>query len=118
MPPLPRWSRRPLRLVTGTALVQRPEIATANDGAAPPDFLNTLREILGATHAKHWLEDAAMEDHADGPALCVGSKFKADYIRRIFTLEISRAASACGLTRRPPSSRGNTPYPDVLLSER
>jgi hypothetical protein len=104
-------ARRPLRLVTGTALVERPEIATANDGAVPRDFLNTLREILGATHARHWLEDAAMEDHADGPALCAGSKFKADYIRRIFTFEISRAASACGLTASPTIVARRHPLP-------
>ena len=94
-------ARRPLRLVTGTALDVPLQIATANAGAVPPDFLSTLRKVLGATHAKHWLEDAAMEDQADGPDLCAGSKFKADYIRRTFTLEISRAASACGLAASP-----------------
>jgi len=104
-------ARRPLRLVTGTTLAEPAQITTANNRAVPPDFLSTLREILGATHTKHWLDDAAMEDQPDGPALCAGSKFKADYIRQTFMLEINRAASACSLavspcivTRRRPLS--------------
>lgn len=95
-------ARRPLRLVTGTDLGQPPHVSKAKDDSVSPDFLSTLRKVLGATHAKHWLEDAEMEDKADGPMLYAGSTFKADYIRRTFTLEITRAASACGLAAAPP----------------
>jgi hypothetical protein len=94
-------ARRPLRLVTGTVLADPLPTAVANDGTTPPDFLSTLREVLGATQAKHWLDDAAMEDQAEGPALCAGSRFKADFIRRTFMLEINRAASASGLATSP-----------------
>lgn len=104
-------ARRPLRLVTGTALADPPPIAVANDGTTPPDFLSTLRELLGPTHAKHWLDDAAMEDQAEGPALCAGSKFKADYIRRTFMLEINRAASVSGLAASPPIVAPRRPLP-------
>ena len=98
----PPLARRPLRLVTGTALSEEPPIATVSEKAVLPDFLITLRQILGQTHAKHWLDDAEMEVQADGPALCAGSKFKADYVRRTFSLEIGRAAAACGLAASPP----------------
>ena len=105
-------ARRPLRLVTGTALAEPVQIATTNNRAVLPDFLTTLREILGATHAKHWLDDAAMEDQPDGPAaLGAGSKFKADYIRRTFMLEINRAASACRLDASPNIVARRRPLP-------
>ena len=95
-------ARRPLRLVTGTTLAKPAQITAANDTEVLPDFLSTLRQILGATHAKHWLDDAAMEDQPDGPAaLGAGSRFKADYIRQTFMLEINRAASACRLAVSP-----------------
>jgi hypothetical protein len=60
-------ARRPLRLVTVTNMGESAQIDTAIDRAVPPNFLRTLRDILGATHAKHWLDDAAMEDQPDGP---------------------------------------------------
>ena len=95
-------ARRPLRLVSGTTLARPTQTAAANDTVVPLDFLSTLRQILGATHAKHWLDDAVMEDQADGPAaLGAGSKFKADYIRQTFMLEINRAALACQLATAP-----------------
>lgn len=95
-------ARRPLRLVAGTTLEERAEIAAGIDTEVTPEFLSTLRQILGATHAKHWLDDAAMEDQPDGPpALGAGSKFKADYIRRTFMLEINHAASVCRLPLSP-----------------
>jgi hypothetical protein len=105
-------ARRPLRLVTGTTQAEPVQIATANDTEVPPDFLTTLRGILGATHAKHWLDDAAMEDQPHGPpALGAGSKFKADYIRRTFMLEINRAAVACRLTASPCIVARQRPLP-------
>ena len=68
--------------------------------------------IVGATHAKHWLDDAMMEDQSEGPAaLGAGSKFKADYIRRTFMLEINRAASACGLAASPCIVARQRPLP-------
>ena len=104
-------ARRPLRLVTGTNLGEPAQIDMAIDGAVSSDFLRTLRDILGATHAKHWLDDAAMENQPDGPALCAGSQFKADYIRRTFMLEINRAASVCGLTASPCIVARRRPLP-------
>jgi hypothetical protein len=105
-------ARRPLRLVTGATQAEPAEIATAKDPEVPPDFLSTLREILGSTHAKHWLVDAVMEDQPDGPAaLGAGSKFKADYIRRTFMLEINRAASACRLASSPCIVARRRPLP-------
>ncbi len=61
--------------------------------------------------AKSWLSDATMATGEDGPILMIGTRFKADYIRQTFGIELERTASACGLDHvpavgtRPPVAR-------------
>ena len=92
--------RRPLRLVSVSPVAapgEVPEVAAP----ASPDFLTAFRAAIGETNAKHWLSDAVTEDTADGQVIYVGSRFKADYIRKTFDAEIRRAAAACGDSAPP-----------------
>jgi hypothetical protein len=93
--------RRPLRLATVNT---DPEPVPAPADIAKPasgDFMSALRAAIGATHTKLWFSDAALELTEDGPALIVGSQFRADYIRRTFADDIIRAADTCGFAEPP-----------------
>ena len=87
--------RRPLRLVSVLPVETPGEVP---EGATPaaPDFLTAFRSAIGESNARHWLSDAVTEDTADGQTVFVGSRFRADYIRKTFDAEIRRAAVACG----------------------
>jgi len=94
--------RRPLRLAAVNA-APLPAPVAADDDAQPVtvDFLSAFRAAIGETQAKLWLSDASLEYTEDGPALLVGSQFKADYIRGTFGADILRAAGACDLAKLP-----------------
>jgi hypothetical protein len=92
--------RRPLRLVS---INKAPEPKTTSAESKPghQDFLVALRVALGESRARAWLSDAAPETGDEGETIYVGSQFKADYIRRTFTVEIIRAAEKAGLAEPP-----------------
>ena len=93
-------ARRPLSLISATTPAPKPspvEAATRSDDA----FLEALRTALGPALARSWLADATMQFGGDGPVLVVGSKFKSDYVRQIFSAEIDRARAAAGLAAAP-----------------
>ena len=91
--------RRPLRLAavnpTPPPVADIPQATTTVE----TDFLSALRIALGEMQSKIWLADAALEEIEDGPALLVGSQFKADYIRANYGAELLRAAAACELAK-------------------
>ena len=95
-PPLERRAIR-LKLVGADMSPDAPAEAARPD----KDFLNELRKALGPSLAKSWLSDAAMATGEDGPILMIGTRFKADYIRQTFGIELERTASACGLDHVP-----------------
>jgi hypothetical protein len=94
-------ARQPLRLISVLQANAPLPMPTVPAPTSATDFLGVLRTALGETHARHWLSDAVLEDSTDGPALHVGTQFKADFIRRTFVLEIERAAVVCGLAPPP-----------------
>jgi hypothetical protein len=94
--PLERRALR-LKLISSKASVEEP----ADPAPSDKDFLQALRKELGASMAKSWLSDALMGVGDEGAVLLVGTRFKADYIRREFGKQLERAASACGLNLVP-----------------
>jgi len=95
--PLQRRAIR-LKLIDTQAAEEAP---APSPPAAKGDFLEALCKLIGASMAKAWLSDAIVDAGDEGLALVVGSKFKADYIRQTFLLQLEKAASACGLERVP-----------------
>lgn len=91
--------RRPLRLASVTALPAPTPGATPPPSPAP--FLAALRTALGETLARVWLADVEFENSGDGPVLVAASRFKADYIRQTFGIELERVAKACSLPATP-----------------
>ena len=94
--PLQRRAIR-LKLVSAEALVVAPTPVLAVD----KNFVEALRKELGVSMAKAWLCDATMQTVDGGFELLVGTKFKADFIRQTFGIQLERATSACGLARVP-----------------
>lgn len=92
--------RRPIRLASvQTVVAAEPPSAASDTGTV---YLTALRAELGETLSRIWLADAAVQDVVDGPVLVAGSRFKADYLRQTFGIELERAAKACGLDAAPP----------------
>jgi hypothetical protein len=99
-----------IRLYGSPAPLQRRALSLVPPPSAPPpppaapdpvDLLQTLRAAIGETLARAWLVDATVEATEDGPVLVVGSRFKADYIRENFGVQLERAAKACRLLATP-----------------
>jgi hypothetical protein len=99
-----------IRLYGSPAPLQRRALSLVPPPSAPPpppaapdpvDLLQTLRAAIGETLARAWLVDATVEATEDGPVLVVGSRFKADYIRENFGVQLERAAKACRLSATP-----------------
>ena len=67
----------------------------------PADVLEAFRDAIGEPLARAWLSDAAVKPGDGGGQLIVGSRFKADYIRENFGLQLGHAARSCGLERAP-----------------
>jgi len=90
--------RRPVRLVSSAPSLPEADVVLPRQ-QEPPDFLEALRRMLSDTLAKVWLSDATFD--SAGRLLTVGSRFKADYIRQTFGLDLDRVAKACGFDRAP-----------------
>jgi len=105
--------RRALRLVTPAASPEplpAPPPQPAKQPVVAPNILNVFKDAVGETLARAWLSDASLEPGDEGATLVVGSRFKADYIRQNFGVQLDRAARECGLQRAPAiTSRGRPP---------
>jgi hypothetical protein len=92
--------RRPLRLAP-VGNVPEPTTINVENEPGHGEFLLALRSALGENRARAWLSDATSMSDDEGVTIRVGSQFKADYIRRTFTVEIIRAAEKSGLLKPP-----------------
>jgi hypothetical protein len=105
--------RRALRLVTPAASPEplpAPPPQPAKQPVVAPNILDVFKDAVGETLARAWLSDASLEPGDEGATLVVGSRFKADYIRQNFGVQLDRAARECGLQRAPAiASRGRPP---------
>jgi hypothetical protein len=101
-----------IRLYGSPAPLQRRAIrlASVNDSAPPAPalpasadrgFLVCLKAVCGPVLSRAWLADATFEALADGPTLLVGSRFKADYIRQNFAVQLDFATKDSDLSTRP-----------------
>jgi hypothetical protein len=100
-----------VRLHASPAPMQRRAISLASITAQPPKpapvpapahgLLQMFKDAIGESRARAWLSDASLEAEENSYALILGSKFKADYVRTNFGVELERAAKACGLPAAP-----------------
>jgi hypothetical protein len=89
--------RRPLRLIEGGVVGPSPAPLTNQQS----DFLALLKAEVGESQTKLWLSTALVELGEDGPVLTFATTFVADFVRKTFSLEITRAAQTAGLQRTP-----------------
>lgn len=82
--------------------------ATDGDGTAPgseapalPVFLDALRQRLGPVKSEAWLKGAALEQAGDDWELVVPTRFKADWIRSQFSLDLEHARTAATMAKVP-----------------
>ena len=94
--------RRPLRLVSSLAppavdaTVQAEKISSVSQ-----DFLAVFSAMLSEPEARSWLAGSTMDALNEELTLVVSSRFKADYIRQNFEVQLARAAKECGLAAVP-----------------
>jgi hypothetical protein len=93
-----------LKLVAGRDVtVPASTVEPPKPPAASPkaDFLEQLRQGVGAAQARAWLREATVEEHPDGLLLLLGSRFLSDWVRTNFDQQIRDAARSVGLTSPP-----------------
>jgi hypothetical protein len=95
---------------TLVALARPPKPAPETDGdgtergsaaPAPRVFMDALRQRLGSVKAEAWFTGATLEQSGDDWQLAVPTRFKADWIRSQFGLDLEHARAAAGLARVP-----------------
>ena len=90
--------RRVLRLIES-----KPEAKcqTQAEPSKAETLLSALKAAIGDVAARAWLTDAAVETDEEGTVIILATRFKADYVRQNFSLQIDQAAKACQLSAAP-----------------
>ena len=102
--------RKRLTVIAGG--VQKPLEAAREAVVLAPirvDFLTSLKSALTSAEARVWLSDAVLGVEDGELVLIAGSRFRADYIRQHFSIQMSGAATRIGLLRTPPVTWASRP---------
>ena len=93
--------RRVLRLVESKP--EQPAQTTA-PAVMEDVLLCALKAAIGDAAARAWLSDAKVETDDEGTVIILATRFKADYVRQNYSLQIDHVARACKLSA-PPTIR-------------